>query len=321
MGCLLAKIYADNKKMNTGIMSENVTEIILERNQDMRGGIAVRPTVFVCEGHHIAEYRLQGIQNLGRPSGTSVPEIPVYSRFVSRNHGIFETEGLTSVFTAINTTNGIMHKGRFLDPWEKIALKDGYEFTIPSGDDNTGSVLLIYADSEERIRFWRRLQEASWDKLTGLCDRDSFITWWKQNHENKDYEEVILFILDVDFFKEINDKNGHNAGDEALKTVADKLRRAVRYENQVCRWGGDEFVGILPVSVDKAEERLVEVSKKIADDSKAAGVPISVSIGYVDMHEVSDILDIPGIVSLADKALYKAKESGRGNIIGYKYWR
>ena len=300
-------------------MSENNTEIILNRNEK-KSDVMIRPTIFICEGHHIAEYRLQGLQNLGRPSDKTMPEIPAYSRFVSRNHGIFETEGTRATFTAINTTNGIMHKGRFLKPWEKVTLKDGYELTIPSGDDNIGSVLITYAASEERIGFWRRLQEASWDKLTGLCDRDSFAAWWKQNHEKKDYEEVVLFILDVDSFKEINDKMGHNAGDEALKLVADKLRRAVRYENQVCRWGGDEFVGIIPVEPEKAKERLEELAGKIRNEAKASGIPFTVTIGYVDMHEASDILDIPNIVGLADKALYQAKDTGKARINEYRRW-
>ena len=300
-------------------MSDN-TEIIIDKNINIQGKGLVRPTIFVCEGHHIAEYRLQGMQNLGRPSDKTMPEIPVYSRFVSRNHGIFETKGDITTFTAINTTNGIMHKGKFLKPWEKVTLKDGYELTIPSGDDNTGSVLITYATTEDRIGFWRRLQEASWDKLTGLCDRDSFSTWWKQNHEKRDYEEVVLFILDVDSFKEINDKKGHNTGDEALKLVAEKLRRAVRYENQVCRWGGDEFVGILPVKAENAGERLGELSEKIRNEAENTGIPFTVTIGYVDMHMANDILDISEIVGLADKALYQAKESGRGGINEYRRW-
>ena len=303
-------------------MSEynNNTEIILDRKLDAQSSSLIRPTIFVCEGHHIAEYRMQGFQNLGRPSDSGMPEIPVYSRFVSRNHGIFETEGNETTFTAINTTNGIMFKGKFLDPWEKIVLKDGYELTIPAGDENTSSVLIIYATSEERIQFWRRLQEASWDKLTGLCDRDSFSTWWKQNHENKDYEEVILFILDVDSFKDINDKMGHNSGDEALKIVADKLRRAVRYENQVCRWGGDEFVGIIPVKAENAGARLGELSERIKNEAQSAGIPFTVTIGYVDMQDADDILDIPAVVDLADKALYQAKDSGKAKINRFKRW-
>ena len=301
-------------------MNDSATEIILEKSRNVKGGAPVRPTIFVCEGHHIAEYRLQGLQNLGRPSQTTMPEIPVYSRFVSRNHGIFETEGMTTTFTAINTTNGIMHKGNYLAPWEKVILKDGYELTIPSGDENTGSVLIIYASSEERIGFWRRLQEASWDKLTGLCDRDSFSTWWKRNHDQNDYEEVVLFILDIDSFKEINDTRGHNAGDEALKLVADKLRRAVRYENQVCRWGGDEFVGIMPVKSEKAADRLGELTDKIQSEAKNVGIPFTVTVGYVDMHLADNILDISEVVGLADKALYQAKETGKAKINEYKRW-
>ena len=298
-------------------MGDN-TEIIIQPKVEIKENVLVRPTLFVCEGHHIAEYRMQGLQNLGRPSEKSMPEIPVYSKFVSRNHGIFETDGTETVFTAINTTNGIMFQGEFLKPWEKLKLKDGYELTVPSGDEETSSVLIIYACSDERIQFWRRIQEASWDKLTGLCDRDSFITWWKQNSEKKDYENVSLFIMDVDDFKYINDKEGHNAGDEALKIIAEKLRRSVRYENQVCRWGGDEFVGIIPDKASGARERLLELSANIRAASADAGIPLSVSVGYVDMRTIDNIFDIPKLVGMADKALYETKSVKKGCINEYK---
>ena len=296
-------------------MTDSNTDIILERKSDKVPDGNCRPTIFVCEGHSIAEYRLSGIQNLGRPADGIMPEVPAYSRFVSRNHGIFETEGRSTTFTAINTTNGILYKGEYLKPWSKIQLRDGDELTVPAGEAETDrSVLLVYASSEERIQFWRRLQQASRDKLTGLSDRESFITWWKQNHKNRDYAQTMLFILDMDDFKQINDKEGHNAGDAALKMVADILRRAVRYENQVCRWGGDEFVGIIPVEPSKAKERLAEIAQKIWDDSTDSGYPLSVSIGYVDMHKAKDILDIQGIVGMADQALYTAKSSGKSRI-------
>jgi diguanylate cyclase (GGDEF)-like protein len=300
-------------------MTDSNTDIIMGRKTYKGVEDSFRPTIFVCEGHSISEYRLQGLQNLGRPADGVMPEIPAYSRFVSRNHGIFETEGRSSTFTAINTTNGIMFKGAYLKPWTRINLKDGDELTVPSDDhEKDRSVLLVFASTEDRINFWRRLQQASRDKLTGLCDRESFITWWKQNHRNRDYDETVLFILDLDDFKLINDKEGHNTGDAALRMVADILRHSVRYDNQVCRWGGDEFVGIIPVNHSGAKERLAEISQKIWDDSTAAGFPLSVSIGYVDMHSAKNILDIPGIVGMADEALYTAKTNGKGRIEAHK---
>jgi diguanylate cyclase (GGDEF)-like protein len=138
--------------------------------------------------------------------------------------------------------------------------------------------------------------------------------WWLQHHLNKDYHQAALFMLDIDDFKQINDTFGHNMGDKALQLTAGVLMDAVRYEHQVCRWGGDEFVGIIPVEPSKAKERLAEIAQKIWDDSTASGYPLSVSIGYVDMHKAKDILDIQGIVGMADQALYSAKSSGKSRI-------
>ncbi len=277
-----------------------------------------RPTLFVCQDRMIAEYRLQGYQNMGRPTGGAVPDIPVHSKFVSRGHGFFETEGAETYYTALQTTNGIKYKGEYVKPWTKIHLKDGDELVIPSGDEEQEhSVMLVYATTPTRIRLWRDLLQASRDKLTGLCGRDGFMLWWKQNHEKKDYSEAVFFIMDIDDFKVINDKMGHNAGDEALKVVSDQLRKMVRYENQVCRWGGDEFVGVIPGEPDKAETRLRALSHRIKEASASVSLPITVSIGYVDIKIIKDVKNLEGILELADRAMYGVKNTGKGGIARY----
>ncbi len=301
-------------------MAEDKTAILL--NTDNKQGneekYKERPTLFVCQAHIISEYRMDGYQTLGRPSNDVLPDIPVQDRFVSKSHGFFETEQGETYYTAMHTTNGIKYQGNFLSPWTKIKLKDGDELIIPSDDDDAGhSVIIIFAISAARIKLWRELQRASKDKLTGLCGRDSFTTWWEQNYAKKDYEHAVFFIMDVDDFKEINDSKGHNAGDDVLRIVADQLRDIVRYENQVCRWGGDEFVGIIPGTADSAAGRLGVLSRSIREKTEEAGLPVTVSIGYVNIHKAKDTKDITGIMELADSAMYRMKQDGKGGIRGY----
>ena len=280
----------------------------------------LRPTLFVCYGLTISEFRLQGRQGMGRPTDSSLPDIPVHARFMSRNHGYFETEGIVTKYTVVETTNGIRYKGTTLQPGTVIQLSDGDEMLIPWTDDGgrDRSVILVYASTAARIRLWRDLMKASRDKLTDLADRECFISWWEQNREKKDYREAYLFLLDVDDFKRVNDQSGHNAGDMALKIIAQELKNAVRYENQVCRWGGDEFAGIIPSPELEAGRRFRELSSSIEEVSAAAGVPLSVSIGYVSIHAVEDTSDVVALVGLADQAMYSVKNSSKGNIAQYR---
>ncbi|MBQ4482095.1 MAG: GGDEF domain-containing protein [Lachnospiraceae bacterium] len=294
------------------------TEIIIESRAEDDEALK-RPTLFVCQERTISEYRLQGCQHLGRPAEGTLPDIPVYGKFVSRDHGVFDTQGEDVVYTALQTTNGIKYRGKLLEPWSRIHLKDGDELIIPSGNEEEDgqSAILVYATSPSRIRMWRDLEEASRDKLTGLCGREGFMIWWSQNYRKKDYEEAILFIMDVDDVKQINDKWGHNAGDSTLRLVSDQLTRMVRYENQVCRWGGDEFVGVIPGTPEKAEVRLRALSHRIKETSIKSGIPVTVSIGYVDKHALKSAKDMGAMLELADQALYKVKASGKGGIAAY----
>lgn len=301
-------------------MKETNTETILSYISDEDEDMVIRPTLFVCYGRTISEYRLQGRQVMGRPTDKSIPDIPVHARFMSRDHGCFETEGGLTCYRIVETTNGIKYKGTILQPGTVIQLTDGDELIIPWMDDGgrDRSVILVYASTAPRIRLWRDLMKASRDKLTDLADRECFSAWWEQNREKKDYENAFLFILDVDDFKLVNDIQGHNAGDTALKIIAQELKNAVRYENQVCRWGGDEFAGIIPSTEIEAGRRFKELKCTIEEVSEAAGIPLSVSIGYVDIHAVPDPSDIVALVGLADKALYSVKGSGKGGMKMYR---
>ena len=303
----------------TDFISEN-TDTLMSYRDSSGENSALRPTLFTCYGRTISEYRLSGYQSMGRPSGDRIPDIPVHARFISREHGAFLTEGKHTRYIASITTNPTRYKGMTLKPHARISLKDGDELIIPWTDSEgrDQSVVLVYADTEARIHLWRDLQKASRDNLTNLIDRDSFASWWMHNKDKKDYEQAVLFILDVDDFKMVNDTAGHNAGDEMLKIIADELRSSVRYETQVSRWGGDEFVGIIPASVRDARERMEDISRGINERSAEAGIPVSVSIGYVDVHDVKDRGDIVAMLELADKAMYKIKNSGKDGILAYK---
>ena len=300
--------------------NENTATIFkLDTHPELDGKVS--PRLFVCQGSSISEHRLHSRQVMGRPVEGQEPEISIENRFVSRRHGIFETTKKHTTFIAENSTNGILYNGKLLDPGDRIVLADGDEMLIPAGDERDGGdgfVLLVYAATYGRINLWRGFRKQSADQLTGICKRDRFISWWEKNYRKKEYSDGILFILDLDDFKNINDAYGHNVGDMVLKHVADQLRISVRYEDQICRWGGDEFVGIIPGDRAIMESRLTDLLRRI-ENHEIPGCPvIHASLGYANVNDALNPSSVAELVGMADKALYHIKNKGKSGICLYK---
>ena len=129
--------------------------------------------------------------------------------------------------------------------------------------------------------------------------------------------EYSLMMLDIDFFKRVNDEHGHHTGDRVLQEIAHLCSEAVRSVDIVGRLGGEEFAVFLPeTGVDasmEAAERLrqrIESSTLLSDEG--AAVHLTVSIGVVTRKNHQVTLD--QLLNLADHALYRAKQSGRNRV-------
>jgi diguanylate cyclase (GGDEF)-like protein len=160
-----------------------------------------------------------------------------------------------------------------------------------------------------------RLQEQSYtDKLTGVGNRAAFDQRLDEEvYRSSRYESpVSLLLIDVDRFKGFNDSFGHQAGDAALRMVAQALRCG-RPSDFIARYGGEEFAVILPTTA--APEACVvaeRMRKAVANASLPAG-PLTVSIGASTLAP-----GIPGtaaLIAAADKALYAAKQGGRNRVV------
>ena len=149
------------------------------------------------------------------------------------------------------------------------------------------------------------------DPLTGLKDR-SFLESVNQKYLSKDGSWSLL-MLDVDHFKLINDIYGHLTGDKVLKQTALTIQINLKESDTAVRFGGDEFIVILP---DTSEEGALDLAQRFIYEIKRVaftpGLHVSLSIG-VSQSRNSD-KSIMDLVSRADRALYKAKEAGRGRF-------
>lgn len=154
------------------------------------------------------------------------------------------------------------------------------------------------------------------DPLTDLANRRFFNERLEEmvSLSQRKSQPLSLIMTDIDNFKSINDKYGHDAGDKVLKTYADLMQSFVRTEDLVSRFGGEEFMIILPLTTPEdaysvAERIRITLSEK---DILENGVKITASFGVCTLNPGENI---ESFVKRVDTALYKAKESGRNKTV------
>jgi len=155
---------------------------------------------------------------------------------------------------------------------------------------------------------------ASTDSLTGLYNRNKFSELYLSSYKSMIQRDgtMSLVMLDIDFFKKVNDTYGHSAGDKVLIQVSHLLLKTLRNIDIVCRWGGEEFVLLLPTaSLEQATslaQKLRECMHKLDIDDIEG---ISASFGVSEVKAGDEMQEV---INRADKALYLAKDSGRNCV-------
>jgi diguanylate cyclase (GGDEF)-like protein len=173
------------------------------------------------------------------------------------------------------------------------------------------------------LRLESRLSQlAAHDALTELPTRRAFDVFlakeWERAHRYR--LPLSAVMLDIDFFKRINDTHGHLAGDEVIRQVAALLRGSVRECDFLCRYGGEEFVVLLPETDEAAAVAWAERFRSlIADHWLRAGDSssrLTISLGVAEM--LADVEDKEEFLSLADQCLLAAKEQGRNRVVSFR---
>jgi diguanylate cyclase (GGDEF)-like protein len=175
----------------------------------------------------------------------------------------------------------------------------------------------VIADSYGELRKFER--HATTDALTGLGNRHSMEESFPREIARceKDEEPVSLIMIDVDNFKDFNDKFGHIAGDRALAAVSRILRKQFRPRDVLVRYGGDEFAVLLPqvgedTAMTIANRVRMAVSGNTGDGSDSLiTIPVRISMGVAEMHPNSTL---DNLIRAADAALYRAKHAGRDMV-------
>jgi diguanylate cyclase (GGDEF)-like protein len=159
------------------------------------------------------------------------------------------------------------------------------------------------------------------DPMTGLYNRrflEDYVGTLVSSSQRRKSPFTVL-MLDLDYFKQVNDTHGHEAGDKVIKTLADILARSVRGSDMAVRYGGEEFLLVL---TDTGVDSAMRVAEKIRAEVEATRIPLpsgilqkTISIGVSEFATDADTFW--QVVKFADVALYRAKAAGRNRVMRF----
>lgn len=195
------------------------------------------------------------------------------------------------------------------NPWLLVFIAHPLIFAVVFGALGT-----MAADHERRIASLvdKLARRANSDPLTGLLNHRAIHTCIEEERTRaqRSHTPFSIIMIDIDDFKRHNDTQGHVRGDEILTRIAATLTAGVRPYDRVCRYGGDEFLVLLP-NTDATEAEHLAERLRAATARLPCGVTLSAGVATCDSNQPAE-----RCVERADKRLYHAKRSGRNRIVG-----
>ena len=173
----------------------------------------------------------------------------------------------------------------------------------------------VQAQLELRLSLNREKQLARIDSLTGVANRRAFYELLQRERSRAQRHARVLTIayIDLDNFKEVNDRFGHQAGDSVLTTVATVMARSLRLADFIARLGGDEFAIVLAdTSAEGARHVITKVHSLLDEAMKENGLPITFSIGVVSFTDA--LGGVEDMIQKADELMYFVKSHGKSNV-------
>src|SRR6266704_2011431 len=215
-----------------------------------------------------------------------------------------------------NEVIGMMHLQRSSASAQRWLCTDE-KLSLISGASEYVGLAVANLGLREKLR-----AQAMHDKLTGLYNRHYVEEWFglELHRAQRHGRPVAAIMLNIDHFKRFNDSHGHEAGDLVLREMAGVLRRLARQSDVASRYGGEEFLVLLPecpfdAALRKAEQLREEAAKlKLEHNDRALG-SVTVSIGVAAFPDHAQ--EAKALLRCADEALYDAKAAGRDRVVGY----
>jgi diguanylate cyclase (GGDEF)-like protein len=177
----------------------------------------------------------------------------------------------------------------------------------------------ISLDNSRRVEQMEK--QAVTDELTGLCNRRAFadIAEKEVGRARRYQRPLALILFDIDHFKNVNDTHGHLVGDQVLRVLAAAVKKIVRATDTICRFGGEEFIVLMPEAMrDEALAMAERLREKVSDITVVAPegtLSLTISLGVAGLEPDKDET-LESLIGRADKAMYSAKAAGRNTIRG-----
>jgi len=235
-------------------------------------------------------------------------------------HGYYFLEGIAKFATGIISLITAFMLWRLMPvilsvPSTSILSKRNEELSLARSE-----LEKVNKSLEERIQ--KRTEElekiASTDSLTGLNNRRSIIDIAEQERERsiRYKHSFSILIIDIDHFKQVNDNHGHQTGDQILSNFARELEKTLRRSDHAGRYGGEEFLLVLPeTNQNHATDLANRICKKIEAKNFSIDTTITCSIGVALMQRDESLEEL---IKYADEALFKAKNQGRNCAVSRK---
>jgi diguanylate cyclase (GGDEF)-like protein len=231
---------------------------------------------------------------------------------ISRSHARIFRKGETYFIEDLKSSNGTYVNGARI---ESVELADGS--TIQLGPRVRFRFSIV---DEHQERILRQLYESSVrDALTGLFNRAYFLERLAGElaYANRHGTEASLLLIDVDYFKNINDSFGHPGGDAVLRALAGTVRKVLRVEDIFARYGGEEFIVLLRgIAIDgaaRAAERLRRAILGSPTEYEGKLIQCTVSVGCASLACAERTAQ--ALIATADRRLYAAKHRGRDQVV------
>ena len=173
-----------------------------------------------------------------------------------------------------------------------------------------------HVETEERIHALKELEKlAETDPLTSVFNRRKFKEMLQYEMERNHRYQISLSLImcDIDHFKRINDRFGHDVGDKALKAFSKKITDNIRDVDIFARWGGEEFMILMPNATAENANLVAEKLRKLIETTDIEDIDFFTASFGVTGFKASDTID--SFIKRADDALYKAKEDGRNRVV------
>jgi diguanylate cyclase (GGDEF)-like protein/PAS domain S-box-containing protein len=230
----------------------------------------------------------------------TIPDVRQHYRdLIERTHS-----GASTVVENI----GLDGVSRYFNIYDNVILWQGEE-----------AVQVVLEDVSDKVKLENKLKfHAEHDDLTQLYNRRAVYQWLQQQASQQ--RPLVCLLMDIDNFKIINDKYGHNIGDNVIQAFATTANKIIRDKHGVVgRWGGEEFIAFLPIS-DNLQCRSIaeEVCKKFGrltfECNQQSQFKATVSIGITNTFELDDASSVDALIHRADTFLYTAKASGKNQV-------